>query len=119
MTYLSFIFFKLIGLGDDYEWDILLGFGLVSAGLLMLTYGLKILGYFILTIVTMDIISFSWPNKWTKETLIIQWIVISIPFIYWAFEYEYWLWITLSISLISTQMLRRKKIDAIIKNNLQ
>src|SRR5260221_12139298 len=58
--YLSFIIFKIIGLGQDYEWDILLGFGFVSAGILMLTYGLQILGYFVLTIVTMDILSFSW-----------------------------------------------------------
>jgi hypothetical protein len=113
-TYLSFILFKIIGLGDDYEWDTL-WFGFISAGLLFIVYGLDILGYFILTILTMDIISFSWTNKWIKETLIIQWIIISTPFIYWAFEYQYWLWITLSISLLITQMIRRKKIEIINK----
>lgn len=113
-TYLSFILFKIIGLGDDYEWNIL-WFGFISAGLLFVVYGLKILGYFALTIVTMDLISFSWSNKWTKETLIIQWAIISTPFIYWAFEYEYWLWITLSISLLTTQMIRRRRIEAINK----
>jgi hypothetical protein len=113
-TYLSFILFKIIGLGDDYEWDTL-WFGFISAGLLFMVYGLDILGYFILTILTMDIISFSWTNKWIKETLIIQWIIISTPFIYWAFEYQYWLWITLSISLLITQMIRRNKIETINK----
>src|SRR5690606_30744811 len=113
-TYLSFILFKLIGRGDDYEWDIL-WFGFISAGLLFIVYGLNILGYFVLAIVTMDVISFSWSNKWTKETLIIQWIIISTPFIYWAFEYEYWLWITLSISLLITQMIRRNRIETINK----
>jgi hypothetical protein len=113
-TYLSFILFKIIGLGDDYEWDTL-WFGFISAGLLFIVYGLDILGYFVLTILTMDIISFSWTNKWIKETLIIQWIIISTPFIYWAFEYQYWLWITLSISLLITQMIRRKKIEIINK----
>jgi hypothetical protein len=113
-TYLSFILFKIIGLGDDYEWDTL-WFGFISAGLLFIVYGLDILGYFILTIMTMDIISFSWTNKWIKETLLIQWIIISTPFIYWAFEYQYWLWITLSISLLITQMIRRKEIETINK----
>jgi len=112
--YVSFIIFKIIGLGDDYEWDVLLWFGFVSAGILMLAYGLKILGCFALTIVAMDIVSFSWTNKWTKWTLILQWTIISAPFIYWAFEYEYWLWIALSISLLTTQLLRRKQIDSII-----
>jgi hypothetical protein len=112
--YLSFIIFKIIGLGDDYEWDILLGFGFVSAGILMLGYGLKILGYFVLAIVAMDIGSFSWGNKRPRETLILQWIIISVPFIYWAFYYEYWLWITLSISLLTTQLVRAKGIDSLI-----
>jgi hypothetical protein len=113
-TYLSFILFKIIGLGDDYEWYTL-WFGFISAGLLFIVYGIDILGYFLLTILTLDIISFSWTNKWIKETLIIQWIIISTPFIYWAFEYQYWLWITLSISLLITQMIRRKKIETINK----
>lgn len=112
-TYLSFIIFKLIGLEDDYEWEAILGWGLFSSLFLILTYGLKILGYFVLTIVLMDIVSFSWHNKWTKATLIIQWTIISIPFIYWAFEYEYWLWITLSISLLTTQLIRGKRIELI------
>jgi len=113
-TYLSFILFKIIGLGDDYEWDIL-WFGFISAGLLFIVYGLNILGYFVLAIATMDIISFCWSNKWTKETLIIQWIIISTPFTFWAFEYEYWLWITLSISFLITQMIRRRGIENINK----
>jgi hypothetical protein len=113
----SIIVFKIIGLGDDYDWNTALGFGFVSAGILMLGYGLKIIGYFLLTIVTMDIVSFSWTNKWAKQTLILQWIIISIPFVYWAFEYDYWLWITLSISLLATQLIRGKQVDSIINKS--
>src|SRR5258707_3828345 len=92
-TYFSLILFKLIGLETSDGWESLLIASIFSILLLFLVYGLMIIGGFYLTIITMDIISFSGRNKWTKETLLIEWVIISVPFIYWAFKYEYWLWI--------------------------
>ncbi len=103
-TYLSLILFKLIGLETNDSWESLFLTSIFSILLLFIFYGLMIIAGFYLTIVFMDIIAFSWRNKWKKQTLIIEWIVISIPFIYWAFENKYWLWITLSLSLLATQM---------------
>jgi hypothetical protein len=107
-TYLSLIFFQLIGLTSGYELKSLLIEGPLSVLLLFVVYGAFIIGYFYLAIVIMDIIGFSWRNFWINETLILEWFIISIPFIYWAFKYDYWLWLTLSGSFLLTQMIRRK-----------
>jgi hypothetical protein len=112
-TYLSLILFKLIGLETSDSWESLLLTSIFSILLLFIIYGPMIIGGFYSAIFIMDIVAFSWTNNWRREILIIEWIIISIPFIYWAFENEYWLWITLSVSLLTTQMVRLRRIKEI------
>jgi hypothetical protein len=112
-TYLSLIFFKLIGIETTDSWHSILLVSIFTILLLFMIYGpLIILGFFG-AIMLMDILAFSWANKWPKKILIIEWVIISVPFIYWAFEHEYWLWITLSLSLLTTQLMRLKRIKEI------
>ncbi len=108
-TYLTLVIGSIFDPTEGWEPIILTGF--VAALLLFYVYGYVVIGWFYLTIVIMDIAAFSWKNKWIRETLIVEWIIISVPFIYWAFKYEYWLWIALSISFLTTQMLRMKRIE--------
>lgn len=114
-TYLSLLLFKLIGLegSSDQGWTYILFLSLLSIPFLFLTYGLIILGGFFVVIAILDIIGFLLKINNTKLILIVEWLIIIPPFIYWAFEYEYWLWITLSISLFVTQLIREKKIKKI------
>jgi len=114
-TYLSLILFKIIGLETDDNWISVLFVSPFTIIILFLVYGLPIIGGFYLGMLLMDIFLFSWRNKWIKTSLIVEWILISLPFISWAFEYEYWLWITLSISFLTTQMIRTKKIKSKIQ----
>lgn len=67
-----------------------------------------------LTIVILDIILFSFNQRWTKEKLIIKWAIIVTPFINAAFEYKYWAWLTISILFLLTQLYREKLILKII-----
>ena len=109
-TYLTLILFRVFRLSDgDWESAILTGF--VSTFLLFIVYGPIIIGWFYLAVISMDILLFSRDNRWTKEKLLLEWLIISIPFIYWAFKYEYWLWINLSISFLTTQLLRKRLIE--------
>ncbi len=110
-TYLTIVIGSIFDPTEGWEPIILTGF--VAALLLFFVYGYVIVGWFYLVIVGMYIVAFSWKNKRTRQTLIIEWIIISAPFIYWAFEFQYWLWIVLSISLLITQMLRLKRIKKI------
>lgn len=115
-TYLTLVIGSFFDPAEGWEPAVLTGF--ISAILLFVVYGYVIIGWFYLAIVLLDIACFTWTNKWRKEILIMEWIIISGPFIYWALEYEYWLWITLSVSLLTTQMIRLKKIKK-IENNAQ
>jgi hypothetical protein len=113
MTYLSLILFKLLGLETDDSWLATLLINPFSILILFIVYGIPFIAGFHIAIILMDLILFSWKNKWPKVTLIIEWMLISLPFIYWAFDYEYWLWISLSISFFTTQMIRLKRIKKI------
>jgi|SRR5688500_4868544 len=108
MTYLTIVLGSFFDPTEGWEPIILTGF--FAALLLFVVYGYVILGLFYLAIVLLDVAFFTCTNKWRKEILIIEWIIISIPFVHWAFEYEYWLWITLSASLMATQMIRLRMI---------
>ncbi|CAN5622258.1 hypothetical protein BH10BAC4_BH10BAC4_14330 [soil metagenome] len=115
-TYLFMIFSKANGQVPD-SWGEVITTGLFWAGLLFYVYGISLIGWFYLAIITIDMLAFSWwRNKWITETLIIEWLIIITPFIYWAFKYEYWLWIALSASLLATQVLRGKTIRKILSN---
>jgi hypothetical protein len=119
-TYFSLILFKLIGLEgtENDEWSTILFLSLLTIPLLFFVYGLKIIGGFFASIFILDVIGFNLKPARIKLILLLEWILIIPPFINWAFEYEYWLWITLSISFLTTQLLRKKKIEKIIKPNL-
>lgn len=110
-TYLTLV---IGGIFDPTEgWQPLILTGFLAALMLFAIYGYAIIGWFYLTIFVMDMAAFSWKSRWTRGILIVEWLIISAPFVYWAFKYEYWLWITLSMSLLATQMLRKKSIDRV------
>jgi len=117
-TYLSLILFKLLGIGDGYEWRQLIFIGLFSVPFLFITFGLPILAGFYLVIVALDFLAFKFIKLKTKRILQLEWFLLIIPFIYWAFLYEYWLWITLSVSFYFTQVLRIEMINKIEVINL-
>jgi hypothetical protein len=117
-TYLSLILFKLLGIGDGYEWRQLIFLGILSVPFLFITFGLPILAGFYLVLVAFDFLAFKAIKLKTKRILQLEWFLIIIPFIYWAFLYEYWLWITLSVSFYFTQILRIDMINKIQGINL-
>lgn len=110
-TYLTIVVGEFFDPTEGWEPIVLTGF--VAALMLFIVYGYVIIGWFYLAILIMDIGAFSWKNNWTKRTLILEWIIISTPFIFWAVEYKYWLWITLSVSLLLTQLMRARRIEKI------
>ena len=82
--------------------------------LAFILYGIWIIIGFYLAVLLLDTAAFSWQNKWLMETVIIEWLCISAPFIFWAFKHQFWLWLTLSISFLCTQIIRLRMIKKII-----
>lgn len=99
---------------NNYSWSSTLFESLLTIPLLILVYGLDLLWKFFVTIIILDIILFSFNQRWTKEKLIIEWAIIVTPFITAAFEYKYWAWLTISILFLLTQIYREKQILKII-----
>lgn len=114
-TYLSIILFTVTE-HERYQggnWTSILLLSLISIPFLFFTYGLLYVVYFFALIIIMDISGFSW-TKWKPiQILLLEWLIIVPPFIYWAFKYDYWLWLTLSVSFLLTQLYRRRQIEKI------
>lgn len=114
-SYVSIILFKLLGIdGVNESWMQTIFLNFIMVLFLFFTYGLIIILSFFLAIIILDMLSFRLTNLKVIEVLIIEWLLIISPFIYWAFKYEYWLWICLSISFLCTQFIRKKWLDEVV-----
>ncbi len=80
----------------------------------LLSYGLIFIAAFMLAIVLLDLILFSFIKNNILLVMVIEWLVIVPIFIYWAFIYEYWTWIWLSGAFLITQYIRTKKIEKLL-----
>ena len=114
-TYLSMILFKLIGVEkfEALEWNQILFQNVLGILLLFFTFGLLFILGFYSAIACLDLIGFNVKTYTVKSILLIEYLVITPPFIKWAFEYDYWLWLTLSLSFAVTQWIRKKKLEQI------
>lgn len=114
-TYLSYMLFKILGFEDfTYEnWNDILFLSPLTIPLLFFTYGLFIIGWFYLLVVSLDSIAFNLIKEGTALILFFEWIMIIPLFLMWAFEYEYWLWLTLIFSFLVTQWIRKSMIEKI------
>jgi hypothetical protein len=63
----------------------------------------------------LDHILFRFVKTTVLNAVVFEWLIISSPFIYYAFKYEYWLWIPLSFSFLFTQILRKKKVERFLE----
>ena len=116
-TYLSLTFFSLLGIynNSNQGWFETFLLGLTQVPFLFFTYGLPFLAGFYVAIILLDTVAFNLNSKNLIVKLLIEWMLIVTVFIYWAFEHEYWLWLPLSASLLVTQVIRKKRIEAIIR----
>ena len=105
------IFYGAEHLLDTGNFNLFLFTIIVSAPLLMFTYGLMSLGGFYLVLLLLDILLFTTVKGKTLTIVIIEWLLISPIFIYWAVTYQYWLWLGLVLTFLITQWIRARKID--------
>jgi len=110
-SYLYVVFAKLIGLDSAYDdWSTTIFYNLLGVLILLLTYGLVIIIAFYFIILLLDSLLFQFKGLRLIHIILIEWVIIIPPFIYWAFKEEYWLWLALVASLLGTQLIRRRKL---------
>lgn len=87
----------------------------LPALILVCLYGLVFWVLLILLLVILDLLLIvKKPNNLTIK-LLIEWLIIGSPFIYWAVRYGQGIFIAGVISLLITQFIRWKRIKAISK----
>ena len=116
MTYLSLIFFKALGIDSENDtWETILFLSPLTIPILFLLYGPVIIGGFYAVVIGLDFICFNLIKMKVWKILVLEWLLIIPFFINWAFENKYWLWLTLCLSFLITQFIRKRQIEKLIK----
>ena len=51
--------------------------------------------------------------------LVLEWLIVSVPFLYWSFQFEAWVFVVGSITLFVSQQVRRRMIQDIFKEEVK
>lgn len=93
------------------------GEALFGATYLVLGYGIMFWIGFILCILILDIALFSFYKEpqYTTHKLVIEWLIISVPFIFWLIKSNQWISLVAVLAFLVGQYLRRPHIIKILE----
>jgi hypothetical protein len=83
---------------------------LLMALFTIVLYGGICFSGFLIGMLLLDLILMNGNIKHLRLKLIVEWVLISAPFIYWLLEYSEWIFLAAIISFIITQFIREKRI---------
>lgn len=86
-----------------------------SAFIIIILYGVLFWGFYILSLLLFDLILIVRNREKLMLKLILEWMLISIPFVYWATKHNQKIFIVGVVAFLITQILRYKKILKIIQ----
>jgi len=80
-----------------------------AALFLIVGYGMMFWGVFIIALIILDLVLLR--NKENlKMKLLVEWLIISAPFVYWTVKYHEWIFVAAIVAFLIAQLLREKKI---------
>jgi hypothetical protein len=85
-----------------------------AALILIFGYGMMFWALLIISLVILDLLLIVRNQNNLKAKLLIEWLIISSPFIYWTIRYQEWIFVAAIIALFITQLLREKNIQKAI-----
>jgi hypothetical protein len=77
-----------------------------AALFLVLGYGMMFWLLFIISLIILDLMLLVTNRNNLKLKLLMEWLVISSPFIYWTIEYREWIFISAVVAFLIAQQLR-------------
>jgi hypothetical protein len=80
--------------------------GLISICL----YGMMFWGLFVVSLVALDLLVIMRNKNHLKAKLLIEWLLISSPFIYWTIKYNEWIFAVAIVAFLISQLLRERLI---------
>lgn len=84
--------------------------------LVVCAYGFMFWGGFMIALVVLDVVLIIWDQRMLRVKLLIEWLLISAPFIYWTVKYNEWIFAVGIVSFLITQFFREQKIRRIQSN---
>jgi hypothetical protein len=81
-----------------------------AALILVCGYGIMFWGLFVVALIVLDLLLLTRNQNNLKTKLIIEWLIISSPFIYWTVKYHEWIFVAAIIAFLITQLLRERRI---------
>ncbi|PMD88026.1 hypothetical protein BWI97_25490, partial [Siphonobacter sp. BAB-5405] len=69
-----------------------------------------------LSVLILDAILYKFSQLSVLKAVLLEWLLLSLPFFYWALKYDYWLWFILSLSFLVTQIIKKIKIEKLLNN---
>jgi hypothetical protein len=85
----------------------------IAALILVCLYGVLLWLLFIGSLIILDLLLIIRSQKELKLKLLIEWLIISLPFIYWSIihERQRWVYLVAVITFLITQLLRERIIN--------
>lgn len=91
--------------------------GFLGGLLGIILYGVMFWLGFIVCLFLLDIVLMNGNKKTLRVKLLIEWLLLSVPFIYWFIRYMQWIFLVAVIAFFITQFLRSKKIENLLSFN--
>ena len=79
---------------------------LVAALIVICLYGMMFWGLFVASLIVLDLLLIVKSQNNVRQKLLIEWALISSPFIYWVIRYGEWIFLIAIITFAITQFLR-------------
>ena len=70
----------------------------------------NVLGLFLVSLIVLDLLIILRNRNHLKEKLLIEWLIISSPFIYWTIKYNEWIFAVAIVAFLLSQLIRERLI---------
>lgn len=84
---------------------------ILAALILTCLYGVMFWGLFAILLLVVDLVLIARNRKNLKIKLLLEWLIISSPFIYWTVRYNEWIFLVAIIAFLISQLIREKLIN--------
>lgn len=113
-VYLSGIISELIIADKNGDISNSLWVGFIGGIIGLVLYGAVFFIGFMICMSILDLLLIGKTGKHLRAKLLIEWILISTPFMYWIFKYSEWVFLIAIIAFFVTQVIRERLVLKII-----
>lgn len=110
VVYLSGIVSELIIADNNGDISSSLWVGFIGGIIGLVLHGTVFVIGFIICMTILDLLLIGETDKYLRAKLLIEWILVSTPFIYWIFKHSEWVFLVAIITFFVTQLIREKLI---------